>query len=325
MASIVCTPLSKVESERLRLLYHEVFEKGQSLIKTVPGNVTLPLVFEKLQHRIKNWQVRQSDVHALTFPKTGTTWTQELVWLLQNNCNFEEAKAVQLDVRFPFLDFPILTDFLKEEMPPFLQADFLERIEEMPSPRLIKSHLHLCLLPDDLLEKSKVVMCLRNPKDTIVSFYHHEKLVKCHGYTGDFATYFGLFMDNLVMYSSYFEYAKEAWQRRDHPNVCLLFFEDMKKDMAPSIKKVAKFLGKDVTDEMVGKLVDHLGFTKMKHNAAVNREDGVLNGLFNEDGHFMRKGEIGDWKNYFTDEMNKRMDEAIGKHFKPIGLEFQYE
>ena len=325
MASIVCTPLSEVESERLRLLYHEVFEKGQSLIKTVPGNVTLPLAFEKLQHRIKNWQVRQSDVYALTFPKTGTTWTQELVWLLQNNCNFEEAKAVQLDVRFPFLDFPILTDFLKEEMPPFLQANFLERIEEMPSPRLIKSHLHLCLLPDDLLEKSKVVMCLRNPKDTIVSFYHHEKLVKCHGYTGDFATYFGLFMDNLVMYSSYFEYVKEAWQRRDHPNVCLLFFEDMKKDMAPSIKKVAKFLGKDVTDEMVGKLVDHLGFTKMKHNAAVNREDGVLNGLFNEDGYFMRKGEIGDWKNYFTDEMNKRMDEAIEKHFKPIGLEFQYE
>ena len=325
MASIVSTQLSEGEIERLKPVYHPVFEKGQSLIRTSLGNVTLPLAFEKYQQRIKNWQVRQDDVYALTFPKNGTTLIQELAWLLQNDCNFEEAKAVQLDLRCPFLDFSILTDFLQDEMPRFLQGNFLKTIEEMPSPRVIKSHLHLCLLPDGLLEKSKGVMCLRNPKDTIVSFYHHEKLVKGHGYTGDFPTYFGLFMDNLLFYSSYFEYVKEAWQRRHQPNVCLLFFEEMKKDLAPSIQKVAKFLGKDISDDMLGKLVDHLNFTKMKNNAAVNREDGVLNGFFNEGGHFMRKGEVGDWKNYFTDEMNKRMDEAIEKHFKPIGLKFQFE
>ena len=325
MASIASTALAEGEIERLKPVYHTVFEKGQSLIRTIPGNVTLPLAFEKFQNRIKSWKVRQSDVYVLTFPKNGTTWIQELVWLLQNDGNFKEAKAVQLDLRFPFLEFPIITDFLKDEMPPFLQVDFLKSVEEMPSPRLIKSHLHLCLLPDDLLETSKVVTCLRNPKDTVVSFYHHEKLVKCHDYTGDFPTYFSLFMDNLLLYSSYFEYVKEAWQRRNHPNMCLLFFEDMKKDLAMNIKKVAKFLDKDITDDMLGKLVDHLSFTKMKNNAAVNREDGVLNGIFNEEGHFMRKGEIGDWKNYFTDEMNKRMDEAIERHLEPIGLEFQYE
>ena len=325
MASTRSIPLSEKETVRLKLSYRKYFEKGQYFIRTNPGYVTVPSAFEKFQQSFKHWQVRQDDVYVLTFAKNGTTWTQELVWLLENDCNFDQAKAVPLDERFPFLDFLMLADFLKDELPQFLKADILKSLQEMPSPRLIKSHFRLCLLPDDLVEKCKVVTCLRNPKDTVVSYYHHEKLVKAYGYTGDFPTYFGHFMDNLVIYSSYFEYVKEAWQRRNHPNVCLLFFEDMKKDMASSIKKVAKFLGKDVSDEMVEKLLDHLSFNKMKNNPAVNKEEGKKFGFFSGDGHFMRKGEVGDWKNYFTDEMNKRMDDAIQKHFKPIGLEFQYE
>lgn len=34
----------------------------------------------------------------------GTTWTQELVWLLANNLNYEGAKSL-IPVRFPFLEY----------------------------------------------------------------------------------------------------------------------------------------------------------------------------------------------------------------------------
>ena len=316
--------LSEDEEARLKAVYTPVSMKGQSYIRTIPGHVTVPAAFEKFKHRFKNWQVRQDDVYVLTFIKNGTTWSQELVWLLQNNCHFQKAKTVPIDERFPFMDNAALEDFTMEELPPLMQGDVLKKIEDMPSPRLLKSHFHFCLLPDDLVEKSKAVICLRNPKDTVVSYYHHEKLITVHGYTGDFSTYFDLFMDDLVIYSSYYEYTKEAWKLRNHPNVCLLFFEDMKKDLASSVRKVAKFLGKQVTNKQIKALVDHLSFKKMKHNSAVNR-DGKGKKYFASDGSFMRKGEVGDWKNYFTDEMNKRMDEAIEKHFKPIGLEFQYE
>ena len=330
MATVAFESFSQEEIDRLEPVYKPIFQKGQSFIRTNPGRVTLPLAFEKYRQRIKNWQVRQDDVYVLTFPKSGTTWTQELVWLLQNDCNFEEAKAVPLDRRFPFMEFNVLYDFAMEELPQWAtyfdtEADYLKALDEMPSPRFIKSHLHLCLLPDDLLEKGRAVICLRNPKDTLVSFYYHQKLMKPFGYTGDFPTYFDLFMDNLVVYSSYFEYVSKAWQLRNHPNVCLLFFEDMKRDMAPSVKKAARFLGKTISDEMIEAVVDHLSFKKMKKNPAVNKEERRELGLFTGEGCLMRKGETGDWKNYFTDEMNKRMDEAIEKHFKPIGLEFQYE
>ena len=330
MASTVSQPLSEEETDRLRPVYRTVLEKGQSFIRTIPCHVTLPVAFEKYQHRIKNLPVRHDDVYVLTFPKSGTTWTKELVWLLQNGCKFEEAKAVSLEKRSFHLDLNVHMDHAIEDWPQFMthcnfQRDYLKTVEEMPSPRVVSSHFRLVLLPDDLLEKSKAVICLRNPKDTVVSLYHHLKLMKPCDYIGNFQTHFDLFMDNLVIYSPYFEYVKEAWQLRNHPNVCFLLFEDMKKDLALSVKKVAKFLGKDVSDKMVQSLVDHLSFKQMKNKPAVNKEERKKLGLLTGEGHFMQKGEVGDWKNYFTDEMNKRMDEAIEKHLKPIGFDFQYE
>ena len=168
------------------------------------------------------------------------------------------------------------------------------------------------------------MLCIRNPKDTVVSYFHHEQLIAMHGYEGDFETYFDLFMDNMVLFSSYFHYVSEAWKRRHHPNMCLLTFEDMKTDQASSVRKVADFLGKDLSEKQVGMLVEHLSFKRMKENRSVNFEN-LREKAFIGEGRFMRNGQVGDWKNYFTEEMNKRMDAAVEKYFKPIGLDFVYE
>ena len=69
----------------------------------------------------------------------------------------------------------------------------LEAIDTMPSPRVIKSHLPFYLLPPNFLDTCKVVYVARNPKDVIVSFYYHHKLMKMEGFSGAvdcFADYF---------------------------------------------------------------------------------------------------------------------------------------
>lgn len=35
---------------------------------------------------------------------TGTTWTQEMVWLLENNLDYETSKEKPLYERFPMLE-----------------------------------------------------------------------------------------------------------------------------------------------------------------------------------------------------------------------------
>ena len=323
--TVQLVPLSDKDTERLKKFYPTPFVKfGQRFVRTRPGNCLLPAAYEKFKDQIKSFEVRTEDVYVLGFPKNGTTWTQELVWCLQNNCDLEKAKAFSIYKRVQVLDIPFLFDFLQNEIGLDYKG-FFERMQTMDSPRVFKSHLSFDHLPDDLLEKGKAVMCLRNPKDTLVSLFHHEKIHNINDYTGDFSTYFELFMDNLVLYTPYFEYMQELWKRRNHPNLCILFYEELKVDLAGNVRRVAKFLGKEITDEQVKILADHLSFKKMKENKSVNHEAYQDGKIMKKEGSFIRKGEVGDWKNYFTDEMNKRMDEAIEKYLKPVGLEFRYE
>ena len=71
---------------------------------------------------------------------TGTTLTQELVYLVQT-LDFERANNVNLDERFPIIEV------IRNDMPFY---GGLKMVEELPSPRFIKSHLHHFLLPEQL-------------------------------------------------------------------------------------------------------------------------------------------------------------------------------
>ncbi len=75
--------------------------------------------------------------------------------------------------------------------------------QQMPSPRCIKSHLPLQMLPPSLVDTCKVVAVARNPKDCCVSFYHHERLISGQGYTGDFPSYAKLFKGGKLVSGEY--------------------------------------------------------------------------------------------------------------------------
>lgn len=79
-------------------------------------------------------------------------------------------------------------------------------IEDMPSPRVIKTHLPLEMLPPNLLDTAKVVWVNRNVKDSVVSFYHHEQLLPTHGLTAPFEEYAKLYMEGKTVYGSYWTF-----------------------------------------------------------------------------------------------------------------------
>jgi Sulfotransferase domain len=59
---------------------------------------------DRYLERIKNLEVYEDDVWVVTFPKCGTSWTQEMVWMINNNLNFEKALNIPDMERFPFLE-----------------------------------------------------------------------------------------------------------------------------------------------------------------------------------------------------------------------------
>lgn len=56
-----------------------------------------------LADKIKNFTIKSDDTWLISFPKTGTTWTQEMIWLICNNLDFKGAEK-HLGERFPFLE-----------------------------------------------------------------------------------------------------------------------------------------------------------------------------------------------------------------------------
>ena len=71
----------------------------------------------------------------------------------------KKALKSNLDDRVPFIEFP---------------CPGIKSIDELPSPRIIKSHLPLQLLPPSVLENPsvKIIYVTRNPRDVAVSLYH---------------------------------------------------------------------------------------------------------------------------------------------------------
>ncbi|XP_032675693.1 sulfotransferase 1C4-like [Odontomachus brunneus] len=282
-----------------------------------------------------NFKIRPDDTWVLSYPRSGTTWTQELVWLLSNNLDFETSMKTFLSERFPFLEFslfnhPELTrEFLemnkgnaeKEQLCRQIAKPGYEVVASMPSPRFIKSHFPFSLLPGILNVGCKIVYVARNPKDVAVSWYHLNMEIKTQGYLGDFATFWDYFENDLTPWSPYWTHLKEAWALKDHPNLLFIFYEDMQLDFLKVIKKVAKFLGKTYTDEELNKVADYLNIKNFRNNPMVNGSELKDCGII-KSGNFIRKGSSGGWRDFFTPEITARADKWIEANLKNTDLHF---
>ena len=80
--------------------------------------VLLPRLFvtDNWAERIRNFEVREDDIWILSYPKTGTTWTIELVWMLVNDLKLETADIPE-HLRCPIMEGAsvITCDFLQSQ------------------------------------------------------------------------------------------------------------------------------------------------------------------------------------------------------------------
>ncbi|XP_022256006.1 estrogen sulfotransferase-like isoform X2 [Limulus polyphemus] len=276
----------------------------------IPQNLFLKGIMRDLM----GFKVREDDIFVVSFPKTGTTWVQELVYVIATDLDFNAAQAKNLEQRFPFIEF-------------FYPG--LKIIEKTSSPRFLKSHLPYTLLPPEAQQiKPKIVYIMRNPKDVLVSYYHFLRMVKEISYKGSFEEFFKSFLDGKIPYGPIWKHYLEWWEHRNDENVLFLFYEDLHKDIVASVKKIADFLGKSLTEEEIERIAYHCSFQQMAKNPSVNYSHwDDLDVRNKNEAEFMRKGIVGDWKNYFTKEMNQVMDEWIEEKFQSeeTGLFFCYD
>ncbi|XP_016981938.1 sulfotransferase 1 family member D1-like isoform X2 [Drosophila rhopaloa] len=250
---------------------------------------TLPANYiEDFAGRIDAFETRESDVFVVTFMKSGTTWMQELAWLLLNDLDFEGAKSSYPFHRSPFLEYSLIN--------PVNGMDSVAMCNQIQgNTRLIKSHLPAQLLPRQIWKEGrKIIYVARNPKDVLVSSYHQMK---------------GL------------AYANGSWdefvdQMRNEENVFFVTYEDMSRDLENVVKRLSLFLDcKDLSVKEMEKLLKHLSFKNIKQSKFGN-PTGFIKTVrkTTEDFEFMRRGIVGSFK----DELSLQHQDKIDKWTQSI-------
>ena len=83
---------------------------------------------------------------------------------------------------------------------------------------------------------------------------------------------------------------------------------------------IANFLNKPLSDDLISRIAEQCTFSGMKKNAAsfsLKTKDG--------ESSLLRKGVVGDWRNYFTPELNERFENEVLAKLKGSGLVFDFE
>ncbi|KAL2892669.1 Cytosolic sulfotransferase 15 [Bienertia sinuspersici] len=287
-------------------------------------------------HFQKHFKAQNSDIILATQPKNGTTWLKSLLFTIVNRSNPDHQP---LNKNSPLLSHNPheLVYFLEHGVyggePPLPNP---QQIKQLPSPRLLQTHIPYASLPETIKTTSscKIVCVGRNPFDTFVSHWHwHIKLIQTRGEDPDFQPpsvedFFEDFCLGKFPFGPYFDHNLEFWKQSiQQPNkVLFMKFEDLKSDHGVlHVKKLADFVGFPFSDqeESEGVINDimHLCSIDNLKELEVNKTGFMHTKVENK--NFFRKGEVGDWTNYFTPPMFERLNSLIQQHFGSTGLSFQ--
>ncbi|XP_047255439.1 cytosolic sulfotransferase 12 isoform X2 [Capsicum annuum] len=273
----------------------------------------------------QQFQAQDSDIILVTTPKARTTWLKSLLFVLVNR-----KKHPIFNQNHPlFVKTP-------HDLVPFLERDLYRNgqvsdFSSFTSPRLFSTHLPYASLPKSVQDsRTKLVYLCRNPRDTFISMWHFANTVKHnHTDTNSIEEVFDLFCKGVTVYGPFWNHVFDSWKQSiEKPNkVLFLMYEEIKAQPKIQLKRLSEFLECpfSVEEENSGVMDEILRMCSFENltNLEVNTNGkSSLSGTENK--IFFRKGEVGDWKNYFTTEMIEKLNHVIEQKLQGSGLRFLY-
>ncbi|XBJ27858.1 hypothetical protein VPH35_005059 [Triticum aestivum] len=207
------------------------------------------------------------------------------------------------------------------------------KLEALPSPRVMNTHMPLAMIPRAAAPGGggcKVAYVCRQPKDMVVSRWHFHR--RLHPELA-FADVFGAVCSGVVAYGP----AKTLW---DHmlgywsdstarpDSMLFLRYEELLRDPAEHVRALARFVGLPFSgaEEDAGAVHDivKLYSSGRLKNLEANKTGHVNPILQIPRGALFRKGAASDWalSNHTTSEMAQHLDEIIANKLHASGLTF---
>ena len=248
-------------------------------------------------------EVRESDVFISSYPRSGTTLTQWILYLLTHDAQPDPTHLTRVS---PWFERSLAIGELR--------ASDLERF---PSPRIFKSHLPREWLPDG----ARYIYVERDGLDVLLSYFHFYRAYL--GFEGSLDDFYPRFIEGRLQYGSWFDHVAGWRARASDPDVRIVRYEDLLSDRKASIRGIIEFLGWGCDERCVDRAVNESGFDAMKqresvfdHATALLLERGV------SPESFLRAGESGRGADALTDAQAREIRErsSTGRRLAIRGL-----
>nr|XP_055233407.1 sulfotransferase 1C1-like [Gorilla gorilla gorilla] len=259
--------------------------------------------------KIWNFQAKPDDLLIASYPKAGTTWTQEIVDLIQNDGDIEKSRRASIQLQHPFREWIRMTHC------------GIDQANAMRFPRTLKTHLPVQLLSPSFWEENcKIIYVARNAKDNLVSYYHFQRMSKALPDPGSWDKYFETFLAGnrlglleshtavivtvLLGLATQQSYQAMGWHwgvSAESPvtssgvsdmDTSTYSDEGGKGDPKREIRKIMEFLGKNPKEKLLDKIVYNTSFDVMKKNPMTNYINEIK--MNHNLSPFLRKGVEGD-------------------------------
>ncbi|XP_076462647.1 sulfotransferase 1B1-like isoform X1 [Babylonia areolata] len=147
-------------------------------------------------------------------------------------------------------------------------------------------------------------------------------------YDGTWSHFFELMMDTGYWHGNWFDHVLD-WEKAksDHPDdIFFSCYELMKRDPVGQIMKIDQFLGLNRGRQLCEQIAEACEFSKLKaakelQNPEIHGEEAWKKG----NAGLYRKGEIADWKNWFTVAQSEQLDAVFKKRMSESKLPFFFE
>jgi hypothetical protein len=282
-----------------------------SLMKSIDKRVFRPLVM-RLHENVQRGQLLHyhllydgspDDIFIVTYPKSGTTWLQMILYQLTTDGSMEFG---HIDEKSPHLEETLMPRGLA--------------ISDLPgTPRVVKSHHtyeHILKGP------GRYIYGVRNGLDVLVSYYHHARKYLPEWSDGakprPLDQFFNAFMAGRVPYRSWFPHVAGWLRNEDRLNLLIVSYEDLAADLETGVKRIADFCGITIDPADMPRILERCSFAFMReHEAKFALEGRIVRPLRNDPAlPFIRQGKVGGWQQELdprlVSEFRKAYDQWLG-------------
>jgi Sulfotransferase domain len=220
----------------------------------------------------------------------------------------------------PWPDAPLLNPMMVHYAIPLDQANEWQTAPERK--RIIKTHFNWELLPYS--NQARYIAVIRDPKDVFVSAYFFIRDSGMGLAMPAVDTMYRLFLaGKFLLGGSWPANAAGYWAQRRRPNVLVVSFRSMKRDLEGMVRQVALFLDIRVSDEIIREVCAKSSFEYMKR---IDRKFGTGKMIsWRETGSMIRKGRQGGSGELLTPERQREIDAHCVAELKRLGSDLPYE